>query len=749
MDRFHEKADRIYLTTIRPTPMSELDLIQASLFFKIDYDQYPGVDKKLSLKKYTPEEAKVVYSERSFDAEALIADSTFFDFFDFPLLAGDRENILADPGNIVLTRSFADKIFGLENPLGKTLTIRCDFQKVYTVAGIIEQVPPNSSIQFDFILPEHAGRFSRSGAEFLLVNQQFNAEEFGKKIAEVGRNHEQFPESTLSVTPFTSVYFDHHFGKGIINKNGDEKIIILFIIIAAIVLLISLLNFINLQTTAFTFRLKGIAINKVSGASWGDVIKQILVERVLMVVIASAGILCLYYLLLPYFNKFIKLSLPFMLVEDSLVVLSISSLFILLSVTISVLQLHRFNVLEAIRDRTSGSFRVVGKEPMIVFQYIFTIAALIASILVFRQLQFMLDKDLGFNDKNIISVNFFDGTSLDDSDEEEYKKLRDQEKRLYSFVLDEIRKSPDIEISSRGKLPFGDEPYKMPWKKVGEDIEYTSTNGYSVAPAFEKLLNLEIVEGRFFNEEKDASRQKKIVINEAAKKLWEVDDIGASKIANNYWGGEEKPFEIIGVVKDFHYQHLSLKVEPLVILNMINMESPFLLKIREGREKEALKFLSDLNSKVNPGSTFQYSFLDDQIRAQYGKEEQLSQLYFIFTAIALFISSIGLFTMSLYQAQKRVKEVGVRRVNGASISNVMFLLNKDFLKWVLLAFVLACPISWYAMDQWLQNFAYRTEFSWWIFALAGMLTLAVAIITVSWQSWRAASKNPVESLRYE
>ena len=760
MDRYHENADRIFII-VEKKQLGDLELFISNPNNRIDFDQYPEIDKSVTVRKYSKESSTVVYNSRGINAEALVTDSTFFDIFDFPLQSGDGGKMLADPGNIILTRDLAQKIFGKENPIGKSLTIQGEFRIpiTYAVAGIIEEVPSNSSIQFDFILPSHSAKFGIPGAEFLLVNEHFEAVEFNKKIAKARRENPNDQESTLSVIPLSSVYFDHYFFNwSPFDKYGDEKIIILFTIIGVIVFLVSLLNFINLQTTAFTFRLKGTAINKVNGASWFDAIKQIVVERILIVLFASAAIVFLYYLLLPWFNQFISLNVPFLLVKDSLTVIGIATMFILISVLISLLQLRRFNVLEAIKNQTSGSFRVLGKESMIVFQYVFTIAALIASIVVFRQLHFMLDKDLGFEEDNIISVSFFkdinyssEVNNLSGSYEKAKNELDLIMKRgsNYSFVRGEINKNPDIEISSKGMLPFVRDPGKMLWKKTDSSSDYSGTKGYGVAPGYEKLLDLEILEGRFFDEKRDTDKQQKVVINEAAKRLLEIEDISCSPITIAGRSEGESSFEILGVVKDFHYEHLSFKIEPLVMVYYDEEKEPFLMKIRKGREEEVLTFLDELYSKVNPIGSMEYTFLDEEIRAQYKKEEQVSQLYLLFTAIGLFISSIGLYTMSLYQAQKRVKEIGVRRVNGASVTNIMFLLNKDFLKWILFAFIIASPIAWYSMDQWLQNFAYKIELSWWIFALAGVFALAIGLLTVSLQSWWGASRNPVESLKYE
>jgi len=259
---------------------------------------------------------------------------------------------------------------------------------------------------------------------------------------------------------------------------------------------------------------------------------------------------------------------------------------------------------------------------------------------------------------------------------------------------------------------------------------------------------LKIMEGRFFDAQKDKSREFKIVINEEAKKIWEIENIKECRILNKYWD-DSTGFEIIGVIKDFNYQHLSVKPQPLYMVYFADVENYFLIKFKDGSTQSGLQYVSKLFKEVNPGEDFRFSFLSDDIAALYQKEKRLSQIYFLFTIIALLITAIGIFVIAIYDAQRRNKEIGIRKVYGASIGEIMFMLNKDFVKLVLISIVIACPVAWYAMHKWLEDFAYKTELSWWIFALAGILAIGIALLTVSWQSWRAASRNPVESLKYE
>jgi putative ABC transport system permease protein len=288
----------------------------------------------------------------------------------------------------------------------------------------------------------------------------------------------------------------------------------------------------------------------------------------------------------------------------------------------------------------------------------------------------------------------------------------------------------------------------MPWKMKGSEKDYTSQNVISVTPGYMKILGLKIFEGRFFDEEKDKSRALKIVINEAAKKFWGIKDIGQSPILNKYWS-DSTGFEIIGVIKDFNYQHLSVKPQPLFMVYFNDIDNDFFIRLKDGNIQGGLQTVSRLFKEVNPGEDFRYSFLTDEISALYQKEKRLSQIYFIFAIIALLITAIGIFVIAIYEAQMRIKEIGIRKVYGARVGEIIYMINKDFVILVLIAIVIACPITWFALHKWLENFAYKTELSWWIFALAGIIAIGISILTVSWQSSKAARQNPVESLKNE
>lgn len=755
-DKFHKHSDRIYLTTVQNGPMVEKDLINWELFFNFNYDEYPEIQNHTTLVKYRPEDIKFISENNVFTGAGLVADSTFFEIFDFQLSAGAKE-VLASPNHLVITQAFADKVFPGEEPIGKTVTVQCDNKNTYQVAGIVERVPSNSTIQFDFIIPYHSARFwSNPSVDMLLTNDLFNPITFNKKVDSLGQNHPQFKESSLAVVPFSDVYFYHSFNKFVFEGNGDIQTIEMVMAMGMVLFLICLFNFINLQGILFHDKTKRYSIDLVLGASRHHIFRQILTDRVLLGLLAVPALLIIYHILIPPFNHLLKTNIPFFVGHQFMIMLGILISFIFLSLILSIFQLVNLSSIKIFKV-DSVPFKLIGKNPLVIFQFLMTVIVLICTIGIYQQLEFMTTKDLGYDKKGVLSVKYFDRDIISgydppkDKEEAEQRKqafgkLQQERRDNHQYIVDQLRKSPYILSSSKGGLPVG-RIFEIPWKLSGSQDEAININNLTVEPGYQQVLDLTVLEGRFFSEDMDLSRQQKVVINEAAKKQFGISDISNASLDATYWG---KDWKIIGVVKDFHFQHLSYAIDPLIIVYFHDIDNDFVIKIDERNKEESLAFLKGLYEEINPNGGFlNYTFLEDELKVQYEREKRLADLFLICTFASFLISLFGLFTLSIHESLKRTKEIGVRKVNGAKKSEIILLLNLSFTKWVVLAFLLACPIAWFIMDRWLQNFAHKTDLSWWIFAVAGLVTLSVAFLTVSWQSWKAATRNPVEALRYE
>ena len=750
MDNFHKRGKDIYLLTVQQSPESQAELIDARLFFGFNYKDYPGIENLTTIKKYKKGEIIFKYGANSDSPEGIVADSAFFEIFDFGLKVGNKRSVLRDPDAILITENFAGRIFGGENPIGKVVKMTGRNERNYTVKGLLEPLPPNSSILFDFILPAHSANFSRSGVNFILTGKTFAKAGFTEKIKTLGHKHRQFKNSRMDVKALSEVYFECEglVQNGIFSKFGNKNSIHILFIIIAVIFIISLLNFSNLQIIHINSSVKNIGINKISGAGKVHLFYQKMTELAVLILLSSVLISVAFFVVIPYFNRIVEVALSPEISQILFLNLVLLTILTFSAMIYPSIVYSGISVTRSLKNRVFTDNPLAGHKAVATVQFTLSLVLLIASFTVVKQLNFLLKKDLGFTTGSIINTKLLHEPYLGKTQEERMKQYEVYQ-RNFQVVKNELANHSAVRDFAQGSSPILQFP--MPWKTVGETEEYSTVNSLVVTPDYQKILGLTVTEGRFFEKDRDKSRGNQVVINEAAKKFWGIGDIFQTEILNKYWSREEKNegFKIIGVVKDFNSEHLSVRPRPLVMVYFDDADANFLIRFEEGSTRAGIGFLQQLFSKINPGETFEYTFLSDDIANMYKKEKRLSEIYILFTIIAYAISAIGLFAISLYDTRRRTKERGVRKVNGAKVSEVMTLLNKDFVKWVVIAFVIATPVSWYTMHKWLENFAYKTELCWWIFALAGLLALGIALLTVSWQSWKAATRNPVEALRYE
>ncbi|MHA7110695.1 ABC transporter permease [Sunxiuqinia elliptica] len=751
MDNFHKREKDIFLLIIQQSPESQLDAIDANSFFGFNYRDYPGIENLASVKKFAQGELLFKYDERSISPEGIVADSTFLEVFDFKLIVGDQSAVLKEPDAVVFTERLVKRFFGSENPMGKTVKLSGRVQQNYTVKGIVETPPVNSSLNFDFILPEHSASFNRSGGNFILVDDGFDKTGFVEQIKNLGHQHPQFKNSRMDVMAFDKIYNDNSGASfnGLFPKHGNPKNISILLVITAIIFVITLLNFSNLQIISINSSVKNIGINKISGASQKHIFYQKLTELGMLILSSAVIISVTFLLVLPHFNRIVGVELNPDFWQVLLLNLAILVAVVLASMIYPSVVFLRISLAKSLKNQVLSGNKLAGRNVVATIQFSLSLILLVASIVVVKQLHLMLNKDLGFHSANIITTRLFREQPFP-TNKEDWAVQREEAQKNFQYVVNELSTSSAIKSFTQGNSPIN--THVMPWKLQGDTRDYTSANFLALTPDYMETLDLRLVEGRFFEKEKDKQRENKVVINEAAKKYWGIKDISSARVLNKYWSRSDDQnagFEILGVVKDFNSEHLSVKPRPLVMMYFEDVEANFMIRFEEGTAKKGIQFVQKLFDELNPGEAFEYAFLSDDIEAMYRKEKRLSEIYIIFTCIAFLISSIGLFAISLYDTRCRVKEIGVRKVNGAKVREILAMLNKDFVKWVAIAFVIACPIAYYAMSKWLENFAYKTTLSWWIFALAGVLALGIALLTVSWQSWKAATRNPVEALRYE
>lgn len=745
MNKFHKNLDNIYAATFKANPDSEFSPMPVTDFFDLNYQDYPGIQTSTLVHLYRENEIKIITDQTEFPSRAFVVDSTFFKLFDFDLLIGDKRDILVEPTNIILTKSFAQRIFGSENPMGKTLSIRCDNTGSYQVAGILEDIPSASSMKFDFIIPRHSERrWRRLPMELILTDSNFDLNDFNTQIAKIAQANPRFPHSIMAYYPLSSIYFESPFLFLLYHKYGNWNSILTMGFIALMIVLITALSFIGLQTTHQLSSVKKTGVKRVIGATGTGLFMEVLVSRLFYVALASIIALIIFEMVFPFYASAMEFYIDRNRILDITSILSVTGIISVISILIGYLNLNRMNAKEALRNQFT--FLKVPKMQRFLstFQYTIAIVLIAVTTVVYNQYNFMLEKDIGIETSNIVSVDFFDMMNGSSSNSARQETLSQRK-----LVMDKMRVNPDIIHFSQGVMPVDRSFDKGSWKMLKHPNDYTSINKMSVDPTYDDLLKIEVIEGRFFSDSLDELMTHKAVINEAAMKYWGIEDIKSTKLANSMWGGVEDPFEIIGVVKDYHYEHLSNKIEPLILLYRSYEDYNFLVKVHPQKREAVTGFLADMYNEINPKGIFQYEWLDDRVEGQYIKEKRVGKTYLAFTMIALLLSAIGLFTFALHETKRRTKEIGIRKINGASIGNVFSLLSTSFLKSVLVAFIIAGPIAWILMHQWLDNFANRISISWWIFGFAGIVALVMALIAISWQTVKVAKKNPVDSLRYE
>ncbi len=671
------------------------------------------------------------------------ADKDFFRIFSYWLSQGDPNGVLTDQNAIVVSKKLAMNLFGTtENVIGKTVVWKIlNFEKQAVVSGVFEGTPANSTTQFDFTLSFDAwlelsrsmGRQIQWGnnapSTYLVLNKGTDLRNFNASIANFLKTKMSDSNITLFTIPYSSQYLYGKFENGV-QSGGRISYVRLFSLVAIFILLIAGINFMNMATARSSKRMKEIGIKKAVGSTRSSLTLQFISESVILSVFSLILAITVVLLLLPLFNhitaKHMSLNLNPVF---GLTTLGVCLLSAVITGIYPALYLSGFRTSQVLKSKMANPVSEIwARKGLVVFQFVISIVLIISVLVVYKQIEYIQHKNLGYNKDNLI---IFDKEGAVAQEEDAF--------------LSEAKKIPGVvNISSIGGNLMGSysSTYDVSWKGKPADASIR----FEVVPVnFQMIetLEMEIAEGRSFSEA-FGNEKEKILMNQAAMDVMGLKDPVGKTI--RFWGQEK---QIAGVVKDFNYESLHQKINPLLFdLNPGNTMK-IMARIEAGQEKQVLAGLGNVYSRFNPGLSFDYQFLDATYQSQYVAEQRIGILSRLFAALGILISCLGLFGLAMFAAEQRLKEIGVRKVNGARISEVLVMLNRDFVKWVAIAFVIATPIAWYVMDKWLESFAYKTELSWWIFALAGVLALGIALLTVSWQSWKAATRNPVESLRYE
>ncbi|MEM6766445.1 MAG: ABC transporter permease [Bacteroidota bacterium] len=684
-------------------------------------------------------------------------DSTFLDIFDFPLIAGDKTTALDAPFSLLLTASSAKKYFGTENPVGEILTVRSeDGTNTFKITGVLENVPANSHIQFDFLASYSSLRTIMPWVNnwnypplytYALLPPQADFDQVRDQLAKIPKKYLR-QDLADSRQFFLQKLTDIHLRsqrEGELSANGDIAYIYVFGAIAFFILLIACINFMNLSTALSIKRSKEVGMRKVMGAQRSQLIRQFIGESLIMTVIAMCIAALIIWLALPYFNEFTGKSLELSLLNPFQILLIILGLILgvgLLSGSYPAFYLSGFmptQVLKGVKKSSHGSEIVGIRKGLVIFQFALSSGLIIGTAIIYNQMDFLRNKNLGFDKEQLILV-----------------KLRDEDDQIHIESLrKELPQFPNIlaaTASSGIPAKGGYHGFIVTPKNAKADSLSMATNFINDYD-YVSTMGMEVLAGRDFSEDFSTDAQRAFLINEAAaEKLGWENPINQELTLTYYYKGEiQKSGKVVGMVKDFHFNSLHKRVDPVImhVSGPTYYTNMLIIRAIGADLPGTLEHIEKKWTAFNPNRPFEYEFMDEVFDALYRKEESLAKVTSVFSLLAVCIACLGLFGLAAFTAEQRTKEVGIRKVLGASATSIIALMSWDFLKLVLIAFVLSLPLSYYFMQDWLKSFAYRVTPGLGIFLFSGLVCLAIAFLTVSSQAYRASQTNLVDALRNE
>ena len=751
-DKHHSKQNRIYRVVSDLSLGGEEDKSGMSSFMlsptlKTDYPEVEEAVRVMPLGKQTMWVDDKPYQFN----DNVMSDGGFFSIFDYEFIDGDPKTALIQPQSVVITDEAALKMFGTTNNiLGKMIRYA---RQSYTITGVIKDKKDKSHLYFSTIVslsslqPQMENTlkndwFYLAQTNYILFNEKNDAAAFENKLAEL-RDKYIVPwlkqvnsegKITFRLQPLTQIHLSNEYPAGY-TKTGNRSLIYIFSLLAVFILVIACINYVNLAIATSGKRAKEIGIRKTAGADTGSLFRQFITESVLIVLQAVLLSLLWVQLLLPLFNS---------ITEKSLRVPYSFSLagYLLLLIIIIGLQAGSYPALYLARmqpalvlksNKLPGGFSVWLRKSLVVLQFFIAVSFIICTIVVYAQMNFIKQKDMGFNKDQVLVV------SIPVQDSSFVNK--------YEAVKQELLSNPQImQVASSNSIPGTPSGQLIHAIETPDhQSQEKAINFMIVSPDFIPVMEMKMMAGRNFSHDIVTDQTGAFIVNEAAVKAYGWDDPLNYSLENGF-GYKGK---IIGVVKDFNYQSLHEPVQPLVLVLGGKLQGQLLIKIQAGHEKEVIGYIGQVWSNYSKRYPFEYFFMDDNFEKLYRAENKMMKLFTAFAVISLLISCLGLYALVTYSLEQRVKEIGIRKVMGASVSTIVTAVLREYGILVIISLCCAVPLSAYFMHKWLADFAYRTALSVWMFALAGLICAGIAVITICFQTIKAASVNPIESLRYE
>ncbi|MFO7446714.1 MAG: ABC transporter permease [Ignavibacteriaceae bacterium] len=760
-DKFHSKADRIYRVTERIDADGQGENSSSNPFpvMKAMLNDYPHlIEEGVRLFNFQQPTLTLEYKDQKFnESKIFFADSTFFKVFDFPLAVGDKNTVLAKPNSVVLTKKLANKYFGDENPVGQSILYEGNFN--LAVTGVFEDLPLQSHMDFDCLI-SFSTIYQITGGNFfdqqwiwnpcwtyILLKDGVNPGELEKQFPEfVQKYYPDFikPQVSHSLQALTDIHLHSKLDYEMY-QNNDAANIYIFSAVGIMILFIACINFMNLATARSARRAREVGMRKVLGAEKKQLVKQFLGESTILSFIAVIIAALFVELLIPLFNNLAGKELTFDLFSDpaTLVVLLVVGLVV--GIVSGLYPAFFLSASEPIKV-VKSSFKletksVLLRKGLVVLQFAISLALIIGTLVVYEQLNYMQNANLGFNKEQIVVIPFRPPIV----------------NRYEAFKNDLLRNNNITHVSVMNEI-IGQHhnTHEINYEGMETD-KVVYFPGLLVDEDFSETFDLQIIAGRDFSKEYPRDDSLGIIINEATVKNlgWgSPEEAINKKFSTSFGGGISNSERVIGVVKDFNFVSLKKPIEAFFLDIAPAQTRPFFLKyaaarIKPGDVKNTIAYIGEQWNRSMPEYPFEFSFLDENLNQMYKEQDNLGKLVAYFSILAILIACLGMFALASFSAEQRTKEIGIRKVLGASVSGIILLFSKDFMKLILLAVIIASPAAYFVLDKWLDDFAFRINISFSVFIIAAAITLLIALSTISYQAIRAALANPVKAVKYE
>jgi hypothetical protein len=761
VDSFNSKLDRIYMTTCEMSSNPGVTRLQGISNPNkeknfIDLSENPGVEKH-SLFMYFENEG-IAVENQTYNTKILAIDTGFLQILDYRIIAG-VDNIRR-PEDVLITDVFAGKVFGGEDPLGKTFYYP-NLRKTLTVAGIVRTPAHKSILSFDMLISLQLSQsWSKMPHSLILLYPEIN-------YRNINRQYNEFMEMSrwgygirYQLFPYGDIYFDASQTNYFDAAHGNRTYVFVLSSIGVLLLLIGLANYVNIHSVVMTRRNRELGMKKVFGAEGFKIFTQLLLENIILIVLSLVIAFWFAGSLSPFMENYIGvLQYPNLRFDLWLG----TTLAVVIPVAVSIVPYLRYRYFSPVRSLQSvgaGNKSLFSRKFFLCFQYFMTTGLIVVSLFFVKQLNFMLDKDLGFRTHDIIKVDFLKRShtvyDLQESDEE-----RKNDKARRTAIVDELKQkldaSPLIERWGYGKFPI-DNTYGFAFKTDGGEMQNVTLMGAN--DTWFEIFGIELLEGRSWNEETD-NLSYNIIVCESVLKQFGIADYSEGKLIPHrrlwhYFDGSAKmeeemntnpPNHIVGVMKDFHTEHLSKQLTPVVFyFSKGFLDDPVIASFTPGRRQEVIEFMKNLHDEL-VGGEFTYTFIEDAIAKMYSEDKKVSVICTAFTGMAILISMLGLLGISLFDIRQRRREIAIRKINGAMMKDVISLLLKKYFVLLGVAFIVSVPAALFVILKYLENFAYKAPVSWWLFAVALAVTVFISLLTLVWQAYKAGCEPPAEVVK--